>query len=139
MTRGAEAAMDIRRDRMVFLGYGKYWRSDAIVGLMPIEEDRGPRRRTNVFVDGHTEPIVASRTEQSILEDMGATDETFQVQSLRESITELLAAFHEFSPVLRRALLHEHHFDVEKWEQRLGEILRSPAAPEPVDQSELFD
>ncbi len=36
MTRAAEAAMDIRRDRMVFLGYGKYWRSDAIVGLMPI-------------------------------------------------------------------------------------------------------
>jgi len=139
MTRAAEAAMDIRRDRMVFLGYGKYWRSDAIVGLMPIEEDRGPRRRTNVFVDGHAEPIVASRTEQSILEDMGATDETFQVQSLREAIAELLAAFHEFSPILRRALLHEHHFDVEKWEQRLGEILRSPAAPELVDQNELFD
>src|SRR5205823_9138336 len=72
--------------------FRSYWRSDAIVGLMPIEEDRGPRRRTNVFVDGHAEPIVASRTEQSILEDMGATDETFQVQSLREAIAELLAA-----------------------------------------------
>jgi len=41
--------------------------------------------------------------------------------------------------VLRRALQHEHHLDLEKWEQRLGEILRSPAAPEPVDQNELFD
>src|SRR5216117_3582944 len=109
--RRSGGTMEIKRDRMVFLGYGKYWRSDAIVGLMPIEEDRGPRRRTNVFVEGHAEPIVASRTEQ-------------------------LAAFHEFSPVLRRALQHEHHFDVEKWEQRLGEILRSPTAPEPADQNE---
>src|SRR5439155_873959 len=83
--------------------------------------ERGPKRRTNVFVEGRAEPIVASRTEQSILEDMGATEGGFQVQALREAITELLAAFHEFSPVLRRALLNEHHFDVEKWEQRLGE------------------
>ena len=131
--------MEIKRDRMVFLGYGKYWRSDAIVGLMPIEEERGPKRRTNVFVEGRAEPIVASRTEQSILEDMGATEGGFQVQALREAITELLAAFHEFSPVLRRALLNENHFDVEKWEQRLGEILRAPQAPEPVEQNELFD
>ena len=131
--------MEIKRDRMVFLGYGKYWRSDAIVGLMPIEDDRGPGRRTNVFVEGRGEPIVASRTEQSILEDMGATDEGFQVQALREAIRELLAAFHEFSPVLRRALQHEHHFDVEKWEQRLGELLRPPERIEPATQNELFD
>jgi hypothetical protein len=131
--------MEIKRDRMVFLGYGKYWRSDGIVGLMPIEDDRGPRRRTTVFVQGRAEPIIASRTEQSILEDMGATEDGFQAQALRETVTELLAAFHEFSPVLRRALLHEHHFDLEQWEQRLGEILRGPSASEPVQQSELFD
>jgi hypothetical protein len=132
--------MDIKRDRMVFLGYGKYWRSDAITGLMPIEEERGPKRRTNVFVEGRAEPIVASRTEQSILEDMGATEAGFQAQALREAIVELLAAFHEFSPVLRRALQHEHHFDLEQWEQRLGDILRAPAgSAEPVEQNELFD
>ena len=131
--------MDIKRDRMVFLGYGKYWRSDGIVGLMPIEEERGPKRRTNVFVQGRAEPIVASRTEQSILEDMGATDEAFQVQGLREAIRELLEALHEFSPVLRRALQHEHHFDVEKWEQRLGDLLRPPERIESATQNELFD
>jgi hypothetical protein len=131
--------MEIKRDRMVFLGYGKYWRSDTILGLMPIEEERGPKRRTNVFVEGRVEPIIASRTEQSILEDMGASDAGFQVQALREAVTELLAGFHEFSPVLRRTLQQEHHFDVETWEQRLGEILRAPRAPESVDQNELFD
>jgi hypothetical protein len=131
--------MEIKRDRMVFLGYGKYWRSDTILGLMPIEEERGPKRRTNVFVEGRAEPIIASRTEQSILEDMGASDAGFQVQALREAVTELLAALHELSPGLRRTLQQEHHFDVETWEQRLGEILRAPRAPESVDQNELFD
>jgi len=131
--------MEIKRDRMVFLGYGKYWRSDTILGLMPIEEERGPKRRTNVFVEGRAEPIIASRTEQSILEDMGASDAGFQVQALREAVTELLAALHELSPVLRRTLQQEHHFDVETWEQRLGEILRAPRTPESVDQNELFD
>jgi hypothetical protein len=131
--------MEIKRDRMVFLGYGKFWRSDGIVGLMPIEDDRGPRRRTNVFVEGRAEPIVASRTEQSILDDMGGSESAIQTQGLRDAITELLGVFHELSPVLRRALLHEHHFDIDRWEQRLGEILRGPSAPEAVAQNELFD
>ena len=124
---------------MVSLGYGKFWRSDAIIGLTPIETDRGPRRRTNVFVEGRADPIVASRSEQAILEDMGGADQGIRVQALREAISELLAAVHEFSPVLRRALQHEHHFDVEHWEQRLGEMMRAQGSEQPVDQNDLFD
>src|SRR5216117_3284512 len=139
--RRSGGTMEIKRDRMVFLGYGKYWRSDAIIGLMPIEEERGPKRRTNVFVEGRVEPIVASRTEQSILDDMGASASgaQAQAQALREAVTELLAAFHEFSPVLRRSLQSEHHVDVEQWEQRLGELLRAPQRSEPVEQNDLFE
>jgi hypothetical protein len=124
---------------MVSLGYGKYWRADRIVGLTPIDEERGPGRRTNVYVDDRPEPLVASRTEESILADMGAGDEAYQVAALRAATSELLEAFHEFSPVLRRALLHEHHFDLEKWEQRLGELLRPVAQPAAAGQNELFD
>ena len=131
--------MDVKRGRMVFLGYGKYWRSDAIVGLMPIEEGRGPGQRTNVFIEGRAEPLVSSRTEESILEDMGATDSGFQLEALREATRELLEAFHEFSPVLRRALQNEHHFDVEKWEQRLSVLLRPTERSDPTQQNELFD
>ena len=129
--------MDVKPDRMVSLGYGRYWRSDRILGLLPIEDDRGPRRRTNVFVEGRPDPIVASRSEQGILDDMAA--DPGQAQSLRDATVELLAAFHEFSPVLRRALHREHHFDVEQWEARLAETLRPVAAPETGEQSELFD
>lgn len=131
--------MDVKRGRMVFLGYGKYWRSDAIVGLMPIEEGRGPGQRTNVFIEGRAEPLVASRTEDSILADMGATDSGFQLDALREATRELLEAFHEFSPVLRRALQNEHHFDVEKWEQRMGVLLQPTDHPDPTQQNDLFD
>jgi hypothetical protein len=58
---------------------------------------------------------------------------------LREATRELLEAFHEFSPVLRRALQNEHHFDVEKWEARLGALLRPVEHPDPAQQDDLFD
>ncbi len=58
--------------RMVFLGYGKYARADRIYALEPIvDERRGGGSRTQVWVDGIAEPIVASRTERTILHDMG--------------------------------------------------------------------
>src|SRR5256885_8745870 len=78
--------MDIKSGRMVFLGYGKYWRSDRIVGMVPIEDDRGPGRRTDVFVEDRAQPIVASRTEDAILADLGATDDSFQLEALRAAI-----------------------------------------------------
>jgi hypothetical protein len=58
-------------EKMVFLGFGKYARADKIYALEPITgDDRGHGRRTLVWVDGIPEPIVASRTEQTILDDM---------------------------------------------------------------------
>jgi hypothetical protein len=58
--------------RMVFLGFGKYARADRIYALEPLlGEERGGGRRTRVWVDGIAEPIVASRTERTILHDMG--------------------------------------------------------------------
>jgi len=58
---------------MVFLGFGKYVRSDRIYGLEPLAADeRGSGARTRVWVEGIPEPVIASRTERSILADMGA-------------------------------------------------------------------
>ena len=56
---------------MIFLGYGKYVRADRIYALEPIEgDDRGDGQRTRVWIDGMEEPLVASRTERTILADM---------------------------------------------------------------------
>jgi hypothetical protein len=58
---------------MVFLGFGKYARADRIYALEPIVgEDRGNGRRTLVWVEGMAEAMVASRTQETILDEMGA-------------------------------------------------------------------
>jgi hypothetical protein len=58
--------------RMIFLGFGKYARADKIYALEPLRGDeRGGGRRTRVWVEGVSDPIVASRTERTILSEMG--------------------------------------------------------------------
>jgi len=58
--------------RMIFLGFGKYARADKIYALEPlVGDDRGGGRRTRVWVEGVPEAIVASRTERTILSEMG--------------------------------------------------------------------
>jgi hypothetical protein len=58
--------------RMVFLGFGKYGRADKIYALEPLRGDeRGDGRRTRVWIEGIPAPIVASRTERTILHEMG--------------------------------------------------------------------
>jgi hypothetical protein len=58
---------------MVFLGFGKYVRADRIYALEPIVgDDRGSGSRTLVWVEGIPEPVVASRTQETILAEIEA-------------------------------------------------------------------
>jgi hypothetical protein len=58
--------------RMISLGFGKYARADRIYALEPLlGEERGDGRRTKVWVEGIANPVIASRTEGTILRDMG--------------------------------------------------------------------
>ena len=58
--------------RMVFLGFGKWARADKIYALEPITgEERGGGRRTRVWIEGIPDPVLAGRTERTILHDMG--------------------------------------------------------------------
>jgi hypothetical protein len=132
-------SMEISPGRMVYLGYGKYWRSDAITGLMPIEEGRGPGRRTEVWVGTRAEPLVASRSERAILQDMvTAPEEIFRMEEARSAVGDLLDAFQEMSPIIKRMLTNEARFDVEKWEERLRALLNPPGDDEHQKQPELF-
>jgi hypothetical protein len=57
--------------RMIALGYGKHARADRVYALVPLEGgDRGDGRRTLVWVEGLTDPVVASRSERAILADI---------------------------------------------------------------------
>jgi hypothetical protein len=132
-------AMDVKTGRMVYLGYGKYWRSDEIVGLNPIEEGRGPGRRTEVFTGSRGTPVVASRTERAILQDMvTAPEEIFRMEEARSVIGDLLDALTDLSPLLRRVLSNEGGFEVEKWEERLRTLLQPEEEEEPKSQNDLF-
>ena len=62
-----------REPRLVSLGYGRFVRADRIYALVPLgPEERGEGRRTYVHVEGLSEPLVASRSEKSILADVEA-------------------------------------------------------------------
>ena len=57
--------------RMVHLGYGKWVRADRVFAVVPLEPgERGDGRRTYVHAEGLAEPLVASRSERAILEDI---------------------------------------------------------------------
>ena len=58
---------------LVALGYGTFVRADRIYALVPLEAPaRGDGRRTLVHVEGIEEPLVASRSEGAIAEDLAA-------------------------------------------------------------------
>jgi len=132
-------SMEIKPDRMISLGYGKYWRSDAIVGLTPIDDDRGPGRRTEVYTATIEDPIVASRSEHAILRDMAvASDEHFQIQEARETLADMLDALDDIPDVLGRMLSAEARFDVTTWKSRLQALLRAEGMGASDDQNDLF-
>jgi hypothetical protein len=62
---------------MVALGFGKFARADHIFALERIVGDeRGDGRRTRVWIEGVADPLIASRTEVTILRDMGQESAT---------------------------------------------------------------
>lgn len=132
--------MEIIRGRMVHLGYSKFWRSDDIVGLSPIEENRGPGRRTEVYVTGQPEPIVASRTERTILQDMvHLPAEEFEAEEARDLLRDLREDLADVPQVLRRLLLNEVGLDLDVWERRISVLLsRENAEDEDRNQEDLF-
>ncbi len=132
--------MDVKPDRMVHLGYGKYWRSDAIVGLMPIDQDRGPGRRTDVYTATLEQPITASRSQHAILQDMAiASDEAFKIQEVREMLSDIADDLSDVPDVLRRMLATEAHLDVDMWVRRLRSAGKPEGAESLAGQSDLFD
>lgn len=132
--------MEIKQGRMVHLGYGRYWRSDEIVGLCPIEEDRGPGRRTEVYVSTREDSLVVSRSEQSILSDMASLpNNEFEAEEARGLLSEFLEDLQEVNPVLRRMLENEVRVDLDMWERRIrGLLARGGSAREAENQEDLF-
>ena len=117
---------------MVFLGFGKYVRADRIYALEPItDERRGSGRRTIVWVEGIPEPVVASRTERTILVDMGQRDAmTSGLVDQAVALAERVAADAERAgPLLRRSIKAEAGVDLEDLARRARRLLEATAMP----------
>ncbi|MBK5093241.1 MAG: hypothetical protein JJE48_06975 [Actinobacteria bacterium] len=118
--------MEVKKGVIVALGYGKYFLSDKIVGFVPIEENRGPARRTFVYIEGIPDPVVASRTEATILKDMtregpGAVEAEMALELVERIHSHLV----HVGPMLRRSIKEECGLDLDDIERRIKEILIS--------------
>lgn len=111
---------------MVFLGFGKWARADRIYALEPLGEgERGHGRRTRVWIDGIADPVVASRTERTILADMGQDSSTGGSAVLDEALdlAERLAAAAE-----------EGRVDLADLGRRARRVLEKTARPPEPEQ-----
>ncbi len=116
--------LEIRGNTIVPLGYGKFVRSDKIVALVPIEDNRGPGRRTLVYVEGLDEPIVASRTETSILANMSETPkDVLEATAALELLQDILDDIEQIGPMLRKSILDEAGLDLDRIQSKIEEIL----------------
>ncbi len=120
--------MKIQNGYMVPFGYGKYFRSDAIVGIEPIEQDRGIGRRTKVYVEGLMQPIVASRTGGIILRDMLETDENTTsdfIASVQqtEMLRDIMESIVDIPPMLRSIINDQGGWDLDRLEEQMKEML----------------
>jgi len=116
--------MRIEKGIMVALGYGKYFRSDNIVGIEPIEEGRGPGNRTNVYVEDLSEPIIASRSEGTILRDLiEQPREITKINEQHQLLNDILDSISSINPVMRSIIHDQANWDVDRLEERIKEIL----------------
>jgi hypothetical protein len=109
--------MKIVPDRLVFLGFGKFVRSDKITAIVPIEEDRGSGRRTLVYVEDIREPLVASRTENTILRDMVGA-ESGAIEVLRE----LQIQIAQVRPLLKSSIRSEAGLDLDLLSKQISDL-----------------
>ena len=124
---------------MVFLGFGKYASADRIFTLEPIlGEERGGGKRTLVWVDGIPEPLVASRTERTILQDMGE-DASAQASVLDDALAlaeRLADDADRIGPLLARSIKAESGVDVSELGKKARDLLEQTALGD--DEQHLF-
>jgi hypothetical protein len=119
-----EDFMRIASGHMVALGYGKYVRSDRVVSLHPIEENRGPGRRTWVHVQEVPEPFVASRSETAILRDLVEPgQEVARGREQRQLLEDILDTIDRLDPVIRRIIRDQAQWDLDRLEERIRDGL----------------
>ena len=125
---------------MIFLGFGKYVRADRIYALEPIRgEERGGGKRTRVWVEGIAEPVVASRTERTILLEMGQRD-ALASPLLDQALSfarRVVTDADRVGPLLRRSIKAEAGVDLDELGRRARRLLEATSSSPEAER--LFD
>ncbi|OUL23779.1 hypothetical protein [Nostoc sp. 106C] len=118
--------MKIQSSVLVHLGFGKYVRSDQVTALIPIEEERGPGRRTFVHLEGQSNPIIASRAEDTIVRDLVQEPrEVTQARQQQEILQDLLADLGNVNSTVRRISRDEGSLDLDLLERRIRQVIEN--------------
>jgi hypothetical protein len=116
--------MRIQSSMLVHLGFGKYVRSDQVTAVLPIEQERGPGRRTFVHVQGQTDPLVASRSEDALVRDLVQEPrEITQSRQQQEILRDLLQDLGTVNATVKRIARDEGGLDLEQLERRIREVV----------------
>ena len=116
--------MRILAGHIVPLGYGRFVRSDRVKAIEPIEDGRGPGRRTWVYVDEMAEPMVASRSDGAIVRDLvePSTTESGDPQ-LRQLLGDVLDTIDRLEPMIRSIIRDQAGWNLDRLEERIREAL----------------
>jgi hypothetical protein len=116
--------MRVQSGALVSLGYGKYVRADRVVAVVPIEEERGPGRRTFIYMDGQDEPLVASRAEDSIVRDLvREPQEITRGRQQQEILRDLLEDLRTVNETVRQIVHDRSRLDMNLIERRIKDVL----------------
>jgi hypothetical protein len=123
--------MRVQSGVLVPLGYGKYVRSDRVAAIEPIEEERGPGRRTYVYVEGLDKPLVASRADDSIVRDVATEpQEITRSRQQQEILRDLLEDLGTVNEVVCQIVRDRSRLDMDLIERRIKDALDKAAEPE---------
>jgi hypothetical protein len=116
--------MRIQSGVLVPLGYGKYVRSDRVTGVVPIEDERGPGRRTFVFVEGQNDPLVASRGDDSLVRDLVSEPrEVTRARQQQEILRDLLEDLGTVNATVRDIVRDRSSLDLGITERRIRDAV----------------
>jgi len=116
--------MKIQPSVIVPLGYGKYVKSDRVTAVVPIEEERGPGRRTFVYVEDMKEPLVASRGEESLVRDLAREPrDVTRARQQQELLRDLLDDLATVNGTVRDIVRDRSKLDFNLLERRLRDAL----------------
>jgi hypothetical protein len=125
--------MQLRRERLVSLGFGRFVRSDDVTAVEPIREKRGPGRRALVWVRGLPEPLVSSRSEEAVLNDLTGhgREDASRERDLAAALEQITAALERIPAVTLRLLQAESGDDLGRLSYEARTLL-SGESPRPA-------